>query len=212
MCRVTYFYHGHSPFSNFHPATFSMDVTGPGGKRNKYSYTCSEQAMMHCKALLFSDFNTASRILEQNDPLKCKRLGRQVKNFVESTWDDRKLGIMFGILANKFCQNPGLNAQLLNTGDSILAEASPRDKVWGIGMEEREASKVSPVDWPGQNLLGKLLVNLREEISEEGPFTCELDLGSPDMLNIEYCRPKKVPARCPSEKSPFAASSQSTSS
>ena len=49
------------------------------------------------------------------------------------------------------------------TGDSVIAEASPKDKIWGIGLTADKASKLPPERWPGENLLGRILMELREE-------------------------------------------------
>jgi len=43
---------------------------------------------------------------------------------------------------------------LLSTGDKILVEASPKDNVWGIGLDEESPDAANPKRWPGTNLLG----------------------------------------------------------
>ncbi len=48
-------------------------------------------------------------------------------------------------------------------GNTILAEASPMDKIWGIGLDAKTAEIMPPDEWPGKNLLGKILMELREE-------------------------------------------------
>ncbi len=63
----------------------------------------------------------------------------------------------------KFAQNKALCDALLATGDAILAEAAPNDKKWGIVMTAAVAEKTPQADWNGKNLLGKVLMELREE-------------------------------------------------
>lgn len=59
-----------------------------------------------------------------------------------------------------------LKEALLDTGDKELVEASPFDKVWGIGVSADAASTKNRASW-GQNLLGKALMATRERIRRE---------------------------------------------
>lgn len=56
---------------------------------------------------------------------------------------------------------------LLSTGDKILAEASPYDTIWGIGLEASDFDSTHPDRWPGKNLLGKVLMRVREELKTQ---------------------------------------------
>lgn len=137
-------------FSNFYRVGFVHQ-----GAR----YTSSEQAMMHRKALFFGDDAVAVEILKENNPLACKRLGRMVTPYNDARWAEVRYDVVCAILEDKFGQNPGLRAKLLATGDADIAEASPRDRVWGTGMGKERASQGEP--WSGQNLLGKALMATR---------------------------------------------------
>jgi ribA/ribD-fused uncharacterized protein len=57
--------------------------------------------------------------------------------------------------------------KLLATGDSIIAEASPYDQVWGIGLSEEDPLAQNISTWNGKNLLGKILMSVREKIKNE---------------------------------------------
>ena len=67
-------------------------------------------------------------------------------------------------------QNRVLMAFLLSPGDTIIAEASPRDRKWGIGLGEKRAAQMEPEEWRGKNLLGKILMELREEFRNRGEW------------------------------------------
>lgn len=54
--------------------------------------------------------------------------------------------------------------QLLETGDAVLVEASPLDKIWGIGLARDNADASNPKKWKGLNLLGKALMAVREDL------------------------------------------------
>lgn len=136
--------------SNFYPVPF-VD--------HQNNFSCNEQYIMYRKALLFNDPSSAEKILEAETPLKAKKLGRQVANFDDKVWKEHRLEIMTSGLRLKFSQNPKLKEMLLETGDKILAEASPFDKIWGIGYNKHVAVKKDPKDWPGQNLLGFLKIS-----------------------------------------------------
>ena len=90
-------------------------------------------------------------------------LGKQVTPFDAKVWDAVKYDVVKAGNRAKYEQNPDLKEMLLSTGDSIMAEASPKDYVWGIAMDAKTAAKTDPSKWPGENLLGRILMELREE-------------------------------------------------
>lgn len=123
--------------------------------------------MMSQKAILFGDAVTNTKILRANSPDECKKLGRQAGSFDKQAWEDNKVRIVYEGCRAKFEQNPKLKKKLLDTGESIMAEASPYDKIWGIGMDAETAAKTYHDNWPGENLLGRILMTLRDEFREE---------------------------------------------
>lgn len=127
-------------------------------------YACAEQYMMAQKALLFSDKITAEQIMKTTDPKTMKSLGREVRNFNDTIWNSNKKQIVFNGNIAKFSdpRNVNLKEYLIATDNMILVEASPYDKIWGIGLDARNAKYTPENRWPGQNLLGKILMNVRE--------------------------------------------------
>lgn len=127
-------------------------------------YNCCEQYMMHQKALLFKDLTTAAKIMSTTSPKLQKQLGREVINYNEAIWDNRKIDIVFiGNLA-KFSQNELLKSELLNTGNRQFVEASPYDTIWGIGMGLDNPLINDPTKWRGLNLLGQVLTFVRDTL------------------------------------------------
>jgi len=118
---------------------------------------------MYAKWKLFDAKNLRlkQQILESSDPYFIKRLGRNVNNFNQEIWDQNKFQIMVDIFKLKFSQNQELKTLLLSTGDALLVEASPFDNIWGIGLNEYDAKRKNMKDWPGENLLGKALMEVR---------------------------------------------------
>ena len=98
--------------------------------------------------------NTYQLILQKNSPGEIKKLGRQVKNFNGEIWDKNKMNIVIKENILKFSQNVELKNFLISTGDKILVEAAPHDKIWGIGMDANDPDVKNPFKWKGQNLLG----------------------------------------------------------
>lgn len=124
--------------------------------------------MMHQKALLFSDEAIAAEILLAKTPGEQKALGRQVRNFDEKVWNKNRLRIVTQGSYHKFVhslEGDGLKRKLLATGDRELVEASPRDRIWGIGFGAENAERTRK-HW-GLNLLGKTLMDARKQIREE---------------------------------------------
>lgn len=130
-------------------------------------YNCCEQYMMAKKAELFGDKKIMKQIMGCRDPNKMKRLGRAVKGFSNSVWEKECFGIVCDGNYAKFSQNAGLLKLLMATGDAILAEASPFDKVWGIGITIDSVNFRKSQYWKGRNLLGQAIMKVRERLSEE---------------------------------------------
>ena len=135
---------------------------------NGITFHTAEHYLMYHKAILFNDKHSAKSILIVNTPSEVKRIGRHVKNFDQKVWDENKYEIMCRGLYLKFSQNPYLLKLLLETGDAILVEASPVDVVWGVGLAVPTSSCGVDLDnCPGQNLLGKALMEVRDKLKEK---------------------------------------------
>ena len=104
------------------------------------------------------------QIMRSDDPKEIKALGRKVHGFKEEAWDEVKYPLILNGNYNKFVQNEQLRSFLLSTGDSILVEASPYDRVWGIGLAAEDPRAQDPQQWRGENLLGFALMEVRDEI------------------------------------------------
>lgn len=146
-------------YSNWHPSMFT-DEDG-------IIYKNSEQYMMYKKAMLFGDTNIAKQVLWTSDPRKMKELGRRVKNFNEKTWAANRVQIMVVGCYLKFTQNKDMGDALLATGHKTIVEASPYDKIWGIGLGEEDPRALNPNQWDGHNLLGISLMLVRQKMVEE---------------------------------------------
>ncbi len=145
-----------SVFSQQHKASFAL---------SGIKYTSAEQYMMYGKALLFEDQETASKILETSDPKKQKQLGREVQNFNSTVWQDNARRIVYEGNCGKFMQNPNLRDELSATGNKLLVEAAPDDKIWGIGLAAEDAAAQDKAVWQGSNWLGYVLTLLREDMA-----------------------------------------------
>ncbi len=154
MEKFTLFYGG--PFSQWIVSTF---------KENGITFNCAEQYMMYRKAMLFRDEKRAKLILESNDPHEMKiDLGRSIENFDQQIWDDNKEDIVKRGSRLKFSQNEDLKKALLETVGTTIVEASPTDKIWGIGLDGLDPDCHDRAKWKGLNLLGKVLTELRDEM------------------------------------------------
>ena len=148
--EYTFFFSG--VFSQFHQCSFSDD-------KNRV-FSCAEKYMMFEKAILFNDQKSADAIMLTTTPKQAKRLGRKVLNFNQSVWDAKREDIVTQGNMYKFKQNPTLLKMLLDTKQTTLVEASPYDRIWGIGYRAHNATQ-NKQNW-GLNLLGKCLMTVRE--------------------------------------------------
>lgn len=143
--------------SNWHKCSFEID-----GK----SYNCTEQHMMAEKAKLFEDWDARKKILKSKNAREQKKLGREVRGFKESVWKKHSFDIVVKGNIAKYEQNPELKAKLLATGKKVLVEASPNDKIWGVGLHESDPEAHDMKMWQGTNLLGAVLMVVRDHLHE----------------------------------------------
>jgi len=134
---------------------------------NREIYKTAEHWMMAEKARIFKDEATRTKILEAKHPHEAKQLGRNVKNFDARIWDTHKFDIVVEGNYHKFSQHEHLRQFLLGTNNRILVEASPRDRIWGIGMSENNENVHNPNLWRGQNLLGFALMEVRDQLMKK---------------------------------------------
>jgi ribA/ribD-fused uncharacterized protein len=157
------FFWGHSNKSNERVGKFSFSqwfelpfiVDGT-------TFKTAEHWMMAKKALLFADSNTYQRIITAESPREAKELGRHVLGFDEQVWNLNKYDIVVKGNLHKFNQHPAFADFLINTEDRILVEASPVDKIWGIGLSKDHEHIDNPYFWSGENLLGFALMEVRD--------------------------------------------------
>jgi ribA/ribD-fused uncharacterized protein len=142
-------------FSQWWPAPF--EASG-------HRYPTAEHWMMAEKARLFGDKDAASKIMAAGSPKQAKQLGREVRGFDEAVWDREKMRIVTEGSVHKFKQNPPLRDFLRSTGEVVLVEASPVDRVWGIGLAAEDERAGNPLLWRGDNLLGFALMAARERL------------------------------------------------
>ena len=121
--------------------------------------------MMAEKAKLFKDLVTYEKIINASNPSEAKALGREVAGFDESLWLSNRFDIVVRGNRLKFGQNPELKEYLLNTSDRILVEASPVDKICGVGLATDNPDIENPNLWRGLNLLDFALMEVRDVLS-----------------------------------------------
>ena len=145
-------------FSQWWPSPFTVD-----GVR----YPTAEHYMMAEKARLFGDPDAEARILQAKTPAEAKKLGRLVKGFDDAIWLRERFGVVMRASRAKFGQDPRLRRYLLDTGDRVIVEASPMDRIWGIGLAADDPAAADPDSWRGLNLLGFALMETRRQLADE---------------------------------------------
>jgi hypothetical protein len=156
MEKFTFFWSG--PYSNWHPSPFQIDDVW---------YNCGEQWMMAEKARLFGDAETLAKIMSAVDPREQKAYGRQIKNFDKAKWDKESPERVFKGCLAKFEQNEDLKQTILSTVGTTLVEASPEDRIWGIGLRKDDPRAQSRETWLGENRLGEVLMRVRDVLVQK---------------------------------------------
>jgi ribA/ribD-fused uncharacterized protein len=149
------FYGREDVFSQWYPAPFVVDGD---------EYATAEHWMMAEKARLFGDTEMREQILSTDSPGQATKLGRRVQGFDEDTWGRERFGLVVRGNVAKFGQHEALRQYLLGTGEKVLVEASPTDRIWGIGMSAEHEHARLPAHWRGKNLLGFALMEARRQL------------------------------------------------
>jgi hypothetical protein len=164
----TFFFRPQSPFSNWNQNGETFTLYGQ-------TFNCGEQAMMWCKAWLFGDMEKASEILASEYPKEQKALGREVGGYDETMWQAMRVQVMYMVLKAKFTQVRFCYDKLMSTGTTKMVEASPYDKLWGNGLSEEKSRMIPESQWPGKNLLGKVMTRLKGDIFHNAMSDFTLD-------------------------------------
>ena len=146
--------------SNFHPSSFTVGDT---------TYLNSEQYIQSKNANLFKSPEIVAKVMATSNPVEMKRLARKLPQFSNKTWEEHAPDIAHVAILNKFSQNEVLKQYLISTGNTILVEASPYDKVWGIGMGIDQKDILKQKSSWGKNLQGSTLMRVRRELSNPNP-------------------------------------------
>ncbi len=167
--RMKYlFFWGHQPSKNgeITSSCFSQWWENHEFSEDGVTYKTAEHYMMAGKARLFNDDEMLEKILASGSAAEAKKYGRMIRNFDQYMWEINRFEIVKKANYLKFTQHEELKTYLLSTNNRVLVEASPVDKIWGIGLSEDDENAEFPENWPGLNLLGFCLMEVREMINK----------------------------------------------
>ncbi|XP_045158905.2 protein starmaker-like [Mercenaria mercenaria] len=180
-------------FSQFHPAKFTVD---------EITYNCMEQYMHHQKAVTFKDNVRAYEIMRTTDPKQQKKLGRQVTPFDKGVWGQKCVAVvMKGSLA-KYRQNLEMKKALFASYPKTLVEASPRDRLWGIGLGRNNIKAQDRATWRGKNLLGDTLTKVRNKMMKEEGLISVSEQGTLTNVKEERSSAEERNERPEEQKTP----------
>lgn len=153
--KFVFFFTRNDVCSNFYPCKILY---------GENIFSCSEQLFMYLKAKFFGDRDMANKILQSKTPEEAKSYGRRIKNFDDTLWDEYRDNIMLETLKAKFDHCQEFKDLIMNNTDKIFVEASPYDRIWGVGLSETNPRIENPEKWLGQNRLGKCINDLIETL------------------------------------------------
>lgn len=176
--QFTLFYGG--IFSQWFRSPFDIDET---------TYNTAEQWMMACKARHFSDEKALARIMKAGHPAEQKKLGRTVVGFTVAEWNQVARDYVYKGNYAKFSQDQQLRQNLLKTKGTTLVEASPQDRLWGIGLGLDDPDALDRSKWRGVNWLGEVLTRVRDDMIAHRKTT--EDFGWSGAVHV-YKEPPKI--------------------
>lgn len=167
FCPKWMFFWGHNPKlnGNLSGACFSQWWSAHPFVLDEVLYPTAEHWMMSEKARLFQDVASLEKIQKAKTASQAKQFGRTVAGFDELKWRASRFDIVVKGNLAKFSQHPDLKQFLLQTGNRVLVEASPVDRIWGIGLAADDPDAEKPKRWKGLNLLGFALMEVRDQMS-----------------------------------------------
>jgi ribA/ribD-fused uncharacterized protein len=158
MTTDKYIFFWGGTYSQWCPSPFTIDGV---------NYNCCEQYMMSKKALTFNDILAHEEIMATDSPREQKAIGRRVKNFDPQVWSEVSREVVYEANMAKFTQNPDMYDELMATGELEIVEASPEDKIWGIGLHESDPRCLDKSQWQGTNWLGEAIMRVRETLRKD---------------------------------------------
>ncbi|EPB73790.1 hypothetical protein ANCCEY_07127 [Ancylostoma ceylanicum] len=138
-------------------------------------FTSTEQFYMWTKAKFCKDYSAANAILYLNDPKMIKQVGNQLENFDQHRWRKISWRVMM----------KAVMAKLFRTAGSVLAEASPHDNYWGIGLAIDDPNVADPTQWTGCNVMGEILMQIRDVLMEHPKYSEEVRFCCADQFFFE---------------------------
>jgi len=172
-------------FSNWYHAEF--DYAG-------IHYVNAEQYMMYQKVMMFKKYDLGNQIMNTTDPHTCKKIaGQKFPEFNADLWEKTCYRIVKRGVKAKFSQNKDILKRLLDTGNALLAECSPYDVKWGIGIDIHDPDCQIISKWKGKNLLGRILMEVREELRQDAEYIDARHLDPIPEWNMTAGELKRIP-------------------
>lgn len=135
---------------------------------NGTMYNSAHQAISAELAKAFNDQEGLQRIMLADTPNEIVyRLDNVPGEANETKWNDTTKQLLYDINIAKFNQYPELSARLLETKTAVLGAYVPDDTLIGIGISLDSVQSKNPINWTGQNLLGKALMDIREKLKTD---------------------------------------------
>lgn len=121
----------------------------------------AEALYQACRFPLLPDVQR--EIIGQHSPMTAKMKSKSYREYSRSDWEDVRFMIMRWCLRVKLAQNHvSFGGLLLSTGDQPIVELSRKDDYWGAKVVDGSGELLV-----GQNVLGRLLMELRELLKQD---------------------------------------------
>lgn len=161
MVRKVEFYRVNEPYGCF--SNFSKHPVFIGSKWP----TCEH----YFQGQKFLDSEIQVKIIKERSPMKAAQMGRNRNWPLRVDWEAVKDDIMRTGVKAKVLQHHDVRETLLGTGDALIVEHTSNDAYWGDGG-----------DGSGKNMLGKILMEVRDELTKDGPYDELADMMEPPWL------------------------------
>lgn len=154
------------------------------------TYQSAKQAIYAELAKLFEDQPNHEKIMSSETANEITYSVKNISNEDESKWNEAMKKLIYDVNLAKFNQYAELSGRLIETQNAILGAYEPNDSLIGIGIAPENPLAKNPINWGGQNILGKALMEIRETLKKQREMELKLKEENASRKNKSLKKPK----------------------
>lgn len=153
-------------------------------------YHSAKQAIFAELAKLFGDQENLEKIMSSETADEITYSVKNISDENATKWNEAIKKLMYDVNLAKFNQYAELSGRLIETRNAIIGAYEPNDTLIGIGIASENPLAKNPINWAGQNILGKVLMEIRETLKKQRETELKLQEQNAPRKNKSLKKPK----------------------